>query len=158
MLVLLSLYALLLLEGVALSISLVLAVAKPGLVQRATRIVARRKHVAQVIPLTAETVYAALAAFAYTAWSFACVTVVLCREGQGYYTGLSGDKSGVSIFWQSLYYSSTTVGNLGSDISPIRFLSELARLLEGFIGIFFFLFLLATLIARYLDKLHSTER
>jgi hypothetical protein len=150
-----GLYALSLMEIVALGVSLMIAVARPGRIQRFMLTMARRRHPGGLVPVTVPTSYGALVALSFSTWYFACVNLFLDRHFAGLYTGVENRGSSLSRFWEFLYYSFTTVTTLGGRIQPDRFGAEMVVVLEVTIGIFFFLFLLGTLVARYLDKVQS---
>lgn len=149
-----ALYVLTLMELVALGVSLMLAVSRPGHVQDFMLIVARRRRPGRLVQVSVPTVYGALVALTYSTWYFASVAFFLHRHFNDYYTGIEASKSSLGIFWQFLYFSFTTVTTLGGPVEPARFASELLVVMEVVVGIFFFLFLLGAMVSRYLGELH----
>lgn len=138
-------------ELVALGVSLMLGVGRPGRIQAFMRQIARRRRPPGPIEVSGASVYAALVAVGYSAWYFGCLALFLYRAFDGFYHGVEA-RGSLGDLWQFLYYSMSTITTLGGKIQPSRFPSEFLTLLEVLIGLFYFIFLLSALISRYLDE------
>jgi len=150
-----GLYILTMMELVALGISLMLAISRPGRIQTFMLEIAQRHRPNQLISVNVPAVYGSLVALGYAVWYFACVALYMHRHFAGFYSGVEARGPGLPLFWQFLYFSFTTVTTLGGHVQPATFPSELLVANEVCVGIFFFLFLLTAIVSRYLDELRQ---
>jgi hypothetical protein len=95
---------------------------------------------------------AAIAAFCFSIWFFAGLTVFLVRFAHGQLIGVRPYSNGAGLFWQSLYYSGTTITTATSNMVPVGVFAQFATLTEVVLGLVFLVFIIAVLAGRHASR------
>lgn len=147
-----ALVILTLLELVALGGCVVLAVSRPGSIQGLLLRVFKRRQRAQLVEVKPSTVVASLLGAAYTIWYFGALMFVISQASPEQYDGMRQTGSMLGQWWAAQYFAAMSFMSANSNASPARFLSELLHLTEVALSLFFFVFLLASIVSRYLAE------
>jgi hypothetical protein len=87
-------------------------------------------------------------AFAYSIWFFAVTALFTLRFTTTQLANGPATQDGLRLLWPSIYYSASTIAQSAAGFSPIGGWAQAASLAETYVGILFFVFVIAALAAR----------
>jgi hypothetical protein len=110
------------------------------------------------IRTTLDAVVASVIALCYTTWFFSVWFFYLYQHHPGQVGGITSDASPLAAFWATFYLSATTITTGQSEYVAIGGIAQFLSLVEIVVGLIFFIFVLATVVARLSRLAPQTQR
>ncbi len=138
-------------------LSIAIALGRRGSAYHLLREMARRDYSVPEAPMlnNPRSVFGAGCAFAYSAYSFGLLFLMIFRTYPTSFNGII-DGGRLWVAWQFQYFSAATITTIGyGDIHPTSFLSQAGVVLEAAAGIFYVVFLFAAIVSHHVGRLNN---
>jgi hypothetical protein len=147
-----AVYALAIMEFLALATCAVIAVVRAGKLQDMMLRIARRRYSRRTVPANGATIFAAVISGCYSVLFFGVLSYSLWRGDNTFYGDVPGPAPAIYHFWQFFQSSFLVFINNDGSIIAERFISQVIWDIERIIGIFLLVFLLAVLASGWTES------